>query len=139
MADTMKIVEELKLCPNFQTFYDENKDYMVTKSLSEQLKELLKASGKKKADVIRRSELSDVYGYQIFAGTRLPERKKLLSLLVAMELNLDQVQMLLKTAGYAPLYVKIPFDSIVMYGICKQMDVLDINELLFRNECETLG
>ena len=135
----MKIVEELKLCPNFQTFYDENKDYMVTKSLSEQLKELLKASGKKKADVIRRSELSDVYGYQIFAGTRLPERKKLLSLLVAMELNLDQVQMLLKTAGYAPLYVKIPFDSIVMYGICKQMDVLDINELLFRNECETLG
>jgi len=139
MADTMKIVEELKLCPNFQTFYDENKDYMVTKSLSEQLTELLKASGKKKADVIRRSELSDVYGYQIFAGTRLPERKKLLSLLVAMELNLDQVQMLLKTAGYAPLYVKIPFDSIVMYGICKQMDVLDINELLFRNECETLG
>lgn len=139
MADTMKIVEELKLCPNFQTFYDENKDYMVTKSLSEQLKELLKASGKKKADVIRRSELSDVYGYQIFAGTRLPERKKLLSLLVAMELNLDQVQMLLKTAGYAPLYVKIPFDSIVMYGICKKMDVLDINDLLFRNECETLG
>ena len=135
----MKIVEELKLCPNFQTFYDENKDYMVTKSLSEQLKELLKASGKKKADVIRRSELSDVYGYQIFAGTRLPERKKLLSLLVAMELNLDQVQMLLKTAGYAPLYVKIPFDSIVMYGICKKMDVLDINDLLFRNECETLG
>ena len=39
--DTLKIVNELKLCPDFNTFYNENKDYMVTNSLSEMLGKLL--------------------------------------------------------------------------------------------------
>ena len=28
--DTSKIMEELGLCPDFKTFYHENKDYMLT-------------------------------------------------------------------------------------------------------------
>ena len=32
--DTTEIVKELGLCPDFQTFYDENKDYMVSADLS---------------------------------------------------------------------------------------------------------
>ena len=32
--DTSKIVEELGLCPDFQTFYQENKDYMISGDLS---------------------------------------------------------------------------------------------------------
>ena len=56
-----------------------------------------------------------------------------------MSLNLDEVQTLLKTAGYSPLYVKLPFDSIVIYGICKGLSVLQINNLLFDYDLETLG
>ena len=40
----------------------------------------MKEYGMKKADAIRRSELSEDYAYQIFSGLRVPERKKLLSL-----------------------------------------------------------
>lgn len=137
--DTAKIVEELSLCNDFKTFYDENKDVMVTATLVELLRDLQNRKQLRKADIIRRAELSEVYAYQIFSGTRHPERNKLLCLAVGLTLNLEETQTLLKCAGYAPLYVKLPFDSIVMYGICKQLSIIEINELLFENDLETLG
>ena len=137
--DTSKIVEELGLCPDFKTFYNENKQYLITTTLSEMLEQLLNKKGLKKSDVIKQSEMSEVYGYQIFSGIRVPERNKLLCLAVAMGLNIDEMQTLLKTAGYTPLYVKLPFDSVVLYGICKGMSVIEINELLYEYGLDTLG
>ena len=137
--DTSEIVKELGLFPDFQTFYDENKEYMVTGDLAQLLAELLHIKGLKKSQVIRSAELSEIYGYQIFSGVRVPERRKLLCLAVGMELNIEQTQNLLKCAGYAPLYVKRPADSVVLYGLCKGLSVLQINELLYKYDLETLG
>ncbi|MBR3971632.1 MAG: XRE family transcriptional regulator [Ruminococcus sp.] len=137
--DTSKIVEELGLCPDFKCFYDENKEYMIKDNLSKLLCDLLTEKGLKKSQVIRDSELSEVYAYQIFSGVRVPERNKLLCLCVGMKLNLEETQTLLKCAGYSPLYVKLPFDSIVLYGLCKGLSVPKINELLYEYELETLG
>lgn len=137
--DTAKIVEELGVCPDFKTFYDENKDYMVSADLSTLLEEIIKKHNLKKSQVIRAAEMSEVYAYQIFSGLRIPERKKLLCLAIAMELSLDEVQTLLKSAGYSTLYVKLPFDSIILYGICKKLSVVEINEILYEYGLETLG
>lgn len=137
--DTSKIVEELGLCPDFCSFYEENREYMITDSLSGMLSKLLSEKGLSKASVIKDSQLSEIYAYQIFSGLRVPKREKLLSLAVAMRLDLSEVQKLLKAAGYTPLYVKIPFDSVVIYGICHRMSVPEINELLYEYEMETLG
>lgn len=137
--DTSKIVEELGLSPDFKTFYSENKDYMVKEDLSQLLDELIAKYDLKKSQVIRAAEMSEVYAYQIFSGLRVPERKKLLCIAVAMELPLDEVQTLLKSAGYPTLYVKLPFDSILLYGICKKLSVVEINEILYEYGLETLG
>lgn len=137
--DTTKIVEELGLCSDFKTFYDENKEYMISKTLSDFLSQLIAEKGLKKADIIKNSELSEVYAYQIMSGLRIPERKKLLCIALGMSLNLDEVQTLLKSAGYSPLYVKLPFDSIIIFGICKNLSVVETNELLFEYGLETLG
>lgn len=137
--DTEKIVEELGLCPDFKSFYDENKSYMINSTLSEMLARFLDEKSLKKAKVIKDAEISEVYGYQIFSGVRVPERNKLLCLTVAMGLSLDETQTLLKCAGYSPLYVKLPFDSIVLYGICNKMPIIEINELLYEYGLETLG
>lgn len=139
MKDTSKIVEELEICPDFKSFYNEYKDYMIKEDLSALLDKLIKKYDLKKSQVIRAAEMSEVYAYQIFSGLRVPERKKLLCLAVGMSLNLAETQTLLKCAGYAPLYVKLPFDSIVIYGICKKLSVVKINELLFEYGLETLG
>ena len=137
--DTAKIVEELNICPDFNSFYDENKNYMVGEKLSALLSELLKKYDLKKSQVIRASEISEVYAYQIFSGHKTPERNKLLCLAIGMSLNIDEVQTLLKCSGYAPLYVKIPFDSILLYGICKKLSVVEINEILYDYGLKTLG
>ncbi len=137
--DTSEIVKELGLCPDFQTFYKENKDYMVSGDLSALLAKLLESKGLKKSQVIKNAEIAEVYGYQIFSGVRVPERKKLLCLAVGMGLNIDEVQQLLKCAGYSQLYVKLPFDSVILYGLCKNLSVVQINELLYTYDLETLG
>lgn len=139
MQDTGKLIEDLKLCDDFKTFYDENKQYMVADTLSTLLSNLAKEIGLNKAEIFRRAELSEVYGYQIFSGIRIPDRKKLLCLALGMGLTLEQTQMLLRTAGYAPLYIKLPDDSIVMYGICKNMTVAEVNMVLFEYGYKTLG
>jgi hypothetical protein len=41
--DTSEIVKELGLCSDFQTFYTENKDYMVCGNLSQLLAQLLES------------------------------------------------------------------------------------------------
>lgn len=137
--NTSEIVKELGLCPDFQTFYSENKDYMVSQKLTELLAQLLKSKNLQKSLVIKNAEISEVYGYQIFSGIRVPERKKLLCLAVGMGLNIEETQQLLKCAGYAQLYVKLPFDSIVLYGLCKGLSVVQINGLLYEYGLETLG
>lgn len=137
--DTAKLVEELQINDTFRTFYDENKDYLITQSLAELLMQLLEEQGLTKPEVVKRSDLSEVYVYQIFSGIRKPERKKLLCLSLSMNLNLEQVQTVLRCSGYAPLYVKRPFDSVVMYGICNKLTISQINELLFEYKLETLG
>ena len=137
--DTSEIVKELGLSEDFKSFYDENKEYMIVNSLAELLSELLQSKGLKKSHVIKNAELSEIYGYQIFSGARVPERNKLLCLAISMGLNIDEVQQLLKCAGYPQLYVKKPFDSVVLYGFLKGMSVVEINELLYKYELETLG
>ena len=137
--DTSEIVKELGLCPDFQTFYEENKEHMISANLAQLLDELLKQKDLRKSQVIKDSELSEVYGYQIFSGVRIPERKKLLCLALSMRLNIEEAQILLKCAGYSQLYVKIPFDSVVLYGLCKGLSVVEINELLYQYDLETLG
>ena len=139
VKDTSEILKELGLCPDFQTFYNENKEHMVFADLAQLLTELLQRKGLQKSQVIKNAELSEVYGYQLFSGVRVPERRKLLCLALSMGLNIDEVQNLLKCAGYPQLYVKKPFDSVVLYGFCKGLTVVEINELLYRCGLETLG
>lgn len=137
--DTALLLEELKNCSDFNRFYQDNENSIVSMTLSQLLNELLQKHGMKKSNAIRRSELSEDYAYQIFSGLRVPERKKLLSLAIGMQLNLEEIQTLLKTAGYAQLYVKNSFDCVLIYGICKKLSVADINYLLFDYGMETLG
>ena len=139
MKDTSKMLEELQGYTDFNCFYNQNGAFVSKASLSQYLETLLKEHDMKKIDVIKRSELSEIYAYQIFSGVRMPERRKLLALAVGMQLSLDEVQCLLKCASYAQLYVKNSFDCIVMFGICKGYTVQRINEVLYEYGMETLG
>ena len=138
--DTSALVEELKNCEDFKKFHASAAKYSNDKTnLSDALEEMIKQSGLTKTEIIKNSTISEVYAYQIFSGTRRPERGKLLALTVSAGLDLEKTQRLLKTTGYPELYVKNTFDSVVMYGICNKMSVIEINAMLFEYGCHTIG
>ena len=138
--DTNELLKELKNFDSFQRFYKENSENISAVSLSEYLEKLIKEKGLNKAEIVKKSEMSEVYTYQIISGIReKPKREKVLCLAIGMGLTCDETQELLKKTGYAPLYAKNPFDAIIIYGIAKGMGVVEINNLLFEYEQETLG
>ena len=63
LEDTMKLLRLAKLIP------------------------LLQEQGISKAKAIKNAEMSEVYGYHIFAGSRIPERGKVLALAIGMGLS----------------------------------------------------
>ncbi len=138
--DTSEIIKELGLCDSSKTFYNENKDYMIRVNLSSLSNSYMHKYSLKKSQVIRNSELSETYAYQIFSGLRVPERNKLLCLAIAMELNQDEVQTLLKSSGYSQLYVKLPFDSTIGKHVVKLIipaSIINMHSFAFQN-CNNL-
>lgn len=115
IKSTSELLKELSATENFDEFAKENKDYMISKSLSEHLCELLIEKKLKKSEVIKKSEISSDYAYQIFSGTKSsPNRDKLISIAIGMGLSVDETSGLLKLAGLMPLYAKNMRDSIII-------------------------
>ena len=137
---TDKLLEELGSFENFSDFWSENKNIIAEVRLSDYLQKLIDEKHLSRAEIIAGSEMSEVYVYQIISGIKAnPKRGKLICIVVGMKLSLSETQELLKKTGYAPLYAKNPFDAVIIYGISKQMSVVEINNLLFEYGQETLG
>lgn len=102
------------------------------------MEKLLLEKGHSKGAVIRGAEINEIYGYQIFAGTRRPSRDKLLCLGLSMELTEEEIQALLKAAGMAPLYPKSKRDSIILFGFLQKQSVPQVNDVLFTHGESTL-
>ena len=131
---TEELLNILKENDSFKKYLEENREEMYTGNLPELLSELVEKNGMKRIDAIVEAGLSEVYGYQIFSGMRRPERGKLLRLAIALRADLDDIQMLLKKAGYPPLYARLPADCVMIYGIVHGMTLAQIDGLLFEYE-----
>lgn len=137
--NTTDLLSELKKCDNFDSFYGENRQQFSQTGVGEYLNALVEKKNLRKSAVIKNSELSEIYGYQIFSGIRRPERSKLMCLIMAMKLTLEETQDLLKSCGYNQLYAKNPRDSAIIFAIEKGMTVAGTNELLSKYGFGTIG
>lgn len=138
--DTNQLLEELNHFSTFQDFYSENQGNISTVPLGQYLESLIEAKGLSKPAVIEKAEMSEVYAYQIISGIKTkPKREKVLCLAFGMELSFAETQEMLKKTGYAPLYAKNAFDVVIIYGLCKGLSVVEVNNLLFEYGQDTLG
>ena len=128
---TGALMDALSKADDIKQFCDNNSDTFISVTVAEALNNLTDEKGLSKALVIKRSELNQIYGYQLFSGSRKPSRNSLLCLCVGLALTLEETQRLLKTAGIAPLYPKNKRDSIIIYGVSNSMSVPEINESLY--------
>ena len=127
--ELFKILEKKN---NINDYFKENEQELTEKSLPELLCEMLCRSGKEKADVISKSNIDKTYGYQMFSGVRTnPSRDKILMLCFGLDADMNDVQTLLKKAGYAPLYPRIRRDSALIFAFEQKLTLIETNELLY--------
>ena len=132
-----KLFEELQHFDPKDYLKNNYKEFMIP--LNQYLQLLLEDKGLTKLDVIRRSQMDRHYAYHIFSGTRQnPSRNKVLALANAMRLNLDETQDLLQHSRHCKLCPRSPIDSIIIYAIHQNLDVIQTNALLEQfgfNDC----
>lgn len=135
---TSKLEAELRKYNTLDHFLEENKQELASENLSAQLQNLIAAKNMSRAEVVRESNLNEVYAYQIISGVRRPSRDKLLCLCFAMKATLEETQSLLKRNGFAPLYARNERDSIIIFAIEHALTLLDLNEALYEHGKDTL-
>lgn len=129
---TGELFTELKTEKNPGDWRKRNNDEFVA-PLNEYLQKLLEEKNLERSDVIERAGLNREYAYHIFSGTKKnPSRQKLLALAIAMDLNLEEIQYLLRYAGLGILYPRNQWDAVIISAIEQKLNVLETNELLHR-------
>lgn len=141
MKDTEQLTNELKEANDIEKFVNDNEEHFRDFTLESYLKYLLDIKQLNKADVIRDSKLDIGYAYHIFAGhKKRPAREKILSVALAMKLEVEEAQRLLYYAGAETLYVRNPWDSVILFALDKHLSVEETNDLLNNlSEADNLG
>ena len=81
-------------------------------------------------NMIIKTTLSQSHIYQILSGTRAPGRDVLINIALALSLDLERTQYLLKLGQVGALYPKIRRDAAIICCIEQQLDLIETNEYL---------
>lgn len=128
---TDNLKQELMSDPDIDTYIKENRYGFVDCDISSLLLKLYEGKNISKAELARRSGMSEVYLHQLFSGRRKPSRDKLLCLCVGMELTIEETQTALKEAAYAELYPRVKLEAVIYHGIVHHTSLDQINDNLF--------
>lgn len=137
-ATTAATMHNLKEADSFEDFLANNKDNMLTQTLSEYLNTLLEQNNLKRANVVQNSDLDKAYVYQIFSGERKPSRDKLIAIAFGMHLNEEETQRILKLAGHSELYPRRGRDAMILFAIQHSMNIWETDEALDKNGFHTI-
>lgn len=135
---TDDLLTELKSERNIARYLKENEPHFVDQRIGDYLDAFVAAKGLKKSQIFKDAEINEIYGYQIFSGTRKPSRNKLIALCISMGMSEEELGTALKYAGEAPLYARSKRDSMILSGILKGNSVMQINNLLYEHGEELL-
>lgn len=83
-----------------------------------------------KAELARRSGVSQVYLHQVFAGRRTPSRDRLLCFCFGLGASLEETQYLLRVAVSAPLWPLSRRDAVVIYGVTHRLTLAQMDQTL---------
>lgn len=138
-VSTGTLLNRLRGGKNFQRFLEDSKNDFEKCSLSTYLNKLCAERSLMPSEIIRRAQIERTYGHQIFNGTRVPSRDKLIQIALGFGLSLEETQALLKTAQKSMLYAKIERDAAFIFGILHGMNVMEVQDLLASAGIPLLG
>lgn len=135
---TNELLNEICETDEIDKFLEKNSNEFADFNLSEYIEESIKERGLQKSKVAARSGLNRIYAYQIFSGKRFPSRDKLIAIGFGLELNIAEMDNLLRFSGFSTLYSRNKRDSMIIHAISNKMSVFTLNELLFDNGIDIL-
>ena len=138
MKTTDELEHEIRQSTNILDYLERNSSEMQADSFTSYLNEWLEKKNCSKADVVRGSNLTKAYVYQIFLGRKYPSRDKVIALAFGFGLNAEETQTLLQQAGYRKLYPRDPRDALLLFAIEHGNNIIATNELLFDHNIEVL-
>lgn len=128
---TDELLKELKFKnTNIQKYIETNPDSFIEINLKDFWTNIVDNSGMTKSDIINKSDFSYVYFYDVIAGKKVPTSDKIIRLVLAMHLTLEQCQTALRYCGKSQLYPRIKRDSIIIFAITRNYTVFQTQELL---------
>ena len=131
---TDELLEELtQKGIDIQEYMDSNENSFIEISLKEFWNELLERSGKSKSNIINSADISYIYFYEILQGKKIPKKDKIIRLILAMELDLEDAQSALRYCNQSFLYPRLKRDSIIIYAIENHYSIFQTQELLLKN------
>ena len=127
---TDELNHEIEAATDFVDYITNNKENLITTSLSDHLNMLLSQKGLKVVDVIRGSLLGRAYVYQIFAEDKNPSRDKLIALAFGLHLSEEETQKMLKLSGNRELYARDERDALILFAVHRKKNIMETNEML---------
>lgn len=115
---------------SFSSYLSRNREQMLHPNVGRELDKLCRGQKLSKAAVARRSGVSEVYLHQVFAGKRSPSRDRLLCLCIGLSAGVEEIQKLLRQAGFAQLDPRITRDALILYGLSRGQSLPQINGAL---------
>lgn len=122
----------------FSEFVNKAENSFVKKDVNDSWLGLIEKSELSKSDIINKSDIGYTYFYDILRGKKCPSRDKIVRLVLAMKLGLEECQKLMKLYNWAPLYAKDKRDSAMIYAVNKSFSVWQLDDLLAENKLEAL-
>lgn len=136
---TNDLMEELSgQDTDLDRYFEENPTSFINVDIKEFWKNAVDTSSKTKSDIINKADMSYCYFYDVINGRKIPSKDKIIRIVLAMNLSLDDCQEALRISGKSALYPRIKRDSILIYAINKGYSIYQTNDLLAEHGEEML-
>lgn len=115
--DTKLLLQLLREKASFEEFLLRGGDAINNPTLTTLLITYLSQSRKNVAQIADAAMLSQSFAYQVFSGIRKPGRNALVSLAIALRLDVAQTQRLLVVAQKGELYPRVRRDAAILFAV----------------------
>ena len=110
-----------------------NPDSFINGNIKDYWEGIIDKSGLTKSSIINKSDFSYCYFYDIINGRKIPGKDKVVRLILAMKLSLDDCQDALRISSKSALYPKIKRDSILIFALNHSPSIYETKDLLTKH------